>query len=150
MLLRLIKEFLGAHRRRGATLQRASRDDDPADEWLRRGQALEKSGELVCALDCYRACAGAHPDSVQAHLALADVLSRLWRMEECIAALGAALRVAPQNSEIFSGVLLFHHYAANPDARALFELHRRYGQMVAANLPPRVSPSSAIRGCAGG
>ncbi len=139
MLLRLIRELLGANSRRDGALQSVTREGHPADEWLRRGRALEKGGEVASALECYRACAAAHPDSPEAHLALAAALSTLWRMEECTAALDAALRLAPHNREIFSGVLLTHHYAAHPDSRALFELHRRYGQMASERLPPRVS-----------
>lgn len=144
MLLRLIKEFWRANRAHGGDAvetRSAENDHDPAGEWLRDAEAWEKAGNIPAALECYRACVDTHPQSVEAHLGVANSLAALWRMEECIEASVGALNIAPRNSEIFSGVLLYHHYAANPDPRALFELHRRHAQMMSEKVSPRVTGS---------
>lgn len=99
--------------------------------WLRRGQALQEAGALNAALECYRACAAVHPHDLPTRIAVANVLSFAWRMEECISACAEALEVARGHPDVFSGLLLYSHYAAHPDHKALFELHRRYGELIA-------------------
>lgn len=131
MLLRLIKALFGGRRERRETLHGAATEGDPADECLREGHACVAAGDLDSALECYRDCAASHPGSAKPLVAIANTLATLWRIEECIAAVDSALQLAPQDSELFSGTLLYHHYAEYPDARALFELHRRYARMVA-------------------
>lgn len=137
MLLRLVRELFGGRRDRRETLHSAATEGDPADECLREGHAYATAGDFDSALECYRDCAAAHPGSAKPHVAIANTLATLWRMEECIAAVSTALRVAPLDSELFSGALLYHHYAEHPDSRALFEIHRRYARMVAEKSPPR-------------
>src|SRR5829696_4825477 len=68
---------------------------DPVDAWLRRGRALEQSAQLAAAVECYRACAMAYPDAVNAHLAAASGLAQLWRVDECLEALDRARAAAP-------------------------------------------------------
>src|SRR6185436_20427036 len=36
-----------------------------------------------------------------------------------------------------SGYLLWQHLAARPDPRAIYDLHRQYGEMLSATVPPR-------------
>ena len=88
---------------------------------------------------------GANREPVEVHLDEADGLTRSWRIDEAAAALDRALRAAPQNREIFSGVLLFRHYLADQDPRALFDLHRQYGRMLrnAVREPIRDHPNAA-------
>ena len=110
---------------------------------LRHGEALEAAGALDAALDCYEACVRDHPASLDAHLALANALAQAWRVEDSIRAFHAALSAAPDNTEVFSGLLLYSHYAAAPDASALYALHRRYGHLVSektARQRPPVHP----------
>ena len=104
-------------------------------EWLQRGEALERAGELSAALECYVTCARAHPSDLDAQLALANALAEAWRIEESIPAFAQARAAAPRNTEVFSGLLLYSHYAARPDPRALFDLHREYGRMVSELVP---------------
>jgi predicted O-linked N-acetylglucosamine transferase (SPINDLY family) len=106
------------------------------EEWLCRGQLLQAKGKLADALECYRACAAAYPSDLRAREAIADTLSASWRLEECIAACREGLDAAPQNATIFSCYLLYSHYAAHPDARAVFDLHRRYGDLMSVAAPP--------------
>lgn len=106
------------------------------EQWLRRGQLLQEKGKLADALECYRACAAAYPSDLRAREAIADTLSASWRLEECIAACREGLDAAPQNATIFSCYLLYSHYAAHPDARAVFDLHRRYGNLMSVAAPP--------------
>jgi len=136
MLLRLIRQLIAP----GGAPARVAADEDyrrSPREWLRHGEALERAGDLEGALRCYRACAAAHPADLHARLAIVNALTAAWRMDECIEACAQALALAPSNTEVFSGLLLYSHYASRPDARALFDLHRRYGELASRAFPAR-------------
>src|SRR5687768_2065254 len=103
MLLRFLNELIRLRRKNNGrvrdTAARGARADgeedrDPVDAWLLRGRALEQSGQLTAAVECYRACATAHPTAVNAHLAAASALAQLWRVEECLEALDRARAAA--------------------------------------------------------
>ena len=140
MLLRLLK---GLRRSRtgdglaGAALRdtQATPAHDPAEACLERCRALERGGELEAALECYRACADAHPGSVNAHLGAASALAALWRGDEAFEALSAAQALVPYAPEVFSDYLLWSHLTSGPDPVALFERHTRFGAMIAARVP---------------
>lgn len=138
MLLRLLSQL--ARSRKTTPHGRASDPEDiPAadtpEACVQRCRAIEKSGDLSAALECYRACAGLHPRAVNAHLGAASVLAALWRNEECLDALAAAHSAAPHAPEIFSDYLLWNHLAAEPDPRTIFELHVRFGETMSAMVP---------------
>ena len=143
MLSRLLTELFRF--RKGEPAGRAELPGSTAGEnyrsspetWIARGRALEAAGDVIGALDCFRACAAAYPAHLNARLAVADALSTLWRVEECLVEFTEALRLARDNRQVFSGYLLWAHLAARPDPRALYELHRQYGEMLSATVPPR-------------
>jgi len=141
MLLRLIRQLF-RDRNRPHTAARLTGDSvedtgyrSSPRAWLKRGEALEAAGDLSGAIDCYRACAHAWPSDLDARLALANALADAWRVEECISAFAEALSVAPRNTEVFSGLLLYSHYAAQVDARTLCDLHRDYGRLLSRLVP---------------
>ena len=137
MLWRLISRFLRAGHRKSIPAVAGPEGASQAalGEWLRRGEALKDQAKFAAALECYRACAALDPGNLAARGGIAHVLSAAWRMEECIEACEDALRVSPTSAEIFSGYLLYSHYAARPDARALFARHARYGELMSAAAP---------------
>lgn len=143
MLLRLFNEIFRSRKKTaeapGVSKQPHDAQGRPEapEAWLRRGLSLEQSGNVAAALECYRACAAAHPGELQARLAVTNTLSTLWRMEECLAAYAEAAEIATPADGVYSGFLLFTHYAAAPDARTLFELHRQYGRLIASAVPAR-------------
>ena len=104
---------------------------------LEAGNALKAQGKLAAALDAYRAGAAAHPENLLLRGAIANTLSASWRMDECIAACAEASALAPDILEVFSGYLLYSHYASHPQPGALADAHRRYGETIARLIPPR-------------
>ena len=141
MLLRLIRQLFSdrnqphtASRPTGDSVEDTGYRSSPR-AWLQRGEALEAAGDLAGAIDCFRACAHAWPSDLDARLALANALAEAWRVEECIPAFVDALSVAPRNAEVFSGLLLYSHYAAQVDARTLSDLHRDYGRLLSQLVP---------------
>lgn len=141
MLLRLIRQLFTDRDRSTISPSRPESEEDTSyrtspGEWLRRGQTLEDEGALNAAVDCYRACVEAFPSDLQARLALGNALAAAWRVEEAIGAFAAALAVSPRNTEVFSGLLLYSHYEAQPVPEALFGLHGLYGRMLSELVPP--------------
>ena len=114
----------------------ASPAPDPVDLALERCRAIERGGHLEGALECYRACAAAHPRSVNAHLGAASVLAALWRGDESFDALSEAQARVPHAPEVFSDYLLWSHLTAEPDPATVFERHARFGRMMASRVPP--------------
>ena len=106
----------------------------PADascaDVLQHADALAAAGQLTAALACYRACAEAHPQSLDAWLGAASVLVDLWSIDEAITAYSQALLLAPAASAVFSALLFHSHYRSPPDASRMFSLHRQYGEMM--------------------
>jgi predicted O-linked N-acetylglucosamine transferase (SPINDLY family) len=142
MLLRLLNG-LRRSRVRAGSADAALREPpappaaDPAEACLERCRALERGGELEAALECYRACAVAHPGSVNAHLGAASVLASLWCGDECFDALSAAQALVPYAPEVFSDYLLWSHLTSHPEPAELFERHACFGAMMAARVPAR-------------
>lgn len=142
MLGRLIRQLWTRGRRaapadtRDATRSEAG-DADPGGTCLKAGDALKAQGRLAAALEAYRACARAYPEDLRIRGAAANTLSASWCMDQCIAACAEAHALAPENTDVFSGYLLYSHYATVPDAQALAELHQRYGAIAARLFPPR-------------
>jgi hypothetical protein len=66
-----------------------------------------------------------------------NVQADLWSIEDALAAYWTALELAPDSSSIFSGILFFSHYLAPADPAGLFELHRRYGELMRRTRPPQ-------------
>jgi predicted O-linked N-acetylglucosamine transferase (SPINDLY family) len=69
------------------------------------------------------------------------VLSKLWRVEEAVQAHSRALELSPDSQPlILSSVLFQSHYLADVSPRALFEMHCRYGRLLAPELPTPARP----------
>jgi len=140
MLRRLIRAFL----RPDASVPESAfetpglDDDTDAKAWLRGGLDLERRAKLDAAIECYRAGIAAHPSDPYLHAALANALNAAWRNDECIEACVQAVHATGARPEVFSGLLMFSHYAARPDAGVLFRLHRQYGERMAATVTPAV------------
>ncbi len=96
---------------------------------LQCAESLAAAGRLAPALACYRACAQAYPQSLDAHLGAASVLVDLWSIDEAIEAYGNALRLAPAAGAVFSALLFHTHYRSPADAGRMFDLHRQFGAM---------------------
>jgi len=141
MLLRLLNELVRFRKKDAAVpaVRGDARSEaaavESAEAWVQRGRALEQAGNPVAALECYRACAARHPLAVNAHLRAASVLAALWRGEECLEALTAAHAAAPDAAGLYSDYLLWNHLAADPDPHTVFELHRRFGEIMSSRVP---------------
>lgn len=153
MLLRLIGDLLGRNKRkepapspvtatRPGTASSEPLSGQAGDQWVKQGRALEKKRQLEAALECYLTGARAEPPSVQAQVCAANVLIDLWRMEEAVQAYAKAARMAPHATEIFSGLLFFSHFSAKPDRAALFDMHRRFGEVMAHQVAPIRRPAA--------
>src|SRR5688500_11508428 len=98
MLVRLLSQLFGGRKgnaeRGSASPAPPERAAESPEYGIKRGRALEQAGDLAAALECYRDCAAAHPQTVNAHLAAAAVLAALWRNEECVEALRRAHEAA--------------------------------------------------------
>lgn len=149
MLRRLLSEVLGWRKTAAGPAPRSARSAAaPGDlkAGLHAGLALEESGDLAGALEYYRVCAAAHPQAVNARLAMANALSGLWRMDEALAAYAEALRLAPGDAAMLSDFLLLKHLATSPDASELCALHREYGRMMSETVRARTGhPNLADR-----
>ena len=108
-------------------------------ELLKEADSLAEAGRLTEALESYRACAKAHPQSLDARLGAAGVLMDLWSVDDAIAEYAAALELAPTASVVFSALLFHSHYRSPADAQLLFGLHRQYGAMMRQVEAPRLS-----------
>ena len=133
MLLRLLSTIF-----RSSGDSRAAADESVA-ACLERGLAIEKQGRLAEALACYRSCAERFPHEPQPRLAIANALSALWRIDECIAAFSDAMTLVPHADAPRSEYLMFLHFATHPDARRLLEAHREYGEIAARDVAARES-----------
>ena len=138
MLWRLIQSLAGRRReaaaQSGQSPQSAHAHEDPT---LARARALERSGELDRAIECYREYVASRPTDLLARIELANALSYAWRCDESLNACADLVELSDGEPHVFSSLLLYSHYAGEPNERALFEVHRRYGQRVAAVSPPR-------------
>lgn len=144
MLLRLLAELIGARKKQAAAASAAptAGSEDyrgSPEQWLAHGRALEQAGKISAALECFQACVAQHPRSIDAHLALASALASVWRIEESLEHYAQALALPPQRPELFSNYLLLSHLAADPQPRALCEMHQRYGALMSASVKPRHS-----------
>jgi protein O-GlcNAc transferase len=135
MLLRLLSGLLRRkprHEQRGA----ADPESDSLAAALNRGAALTESGQLSSAVQVYTDAAIAHPREAAPQIRLGNVLLRLWRVEEAVEAHSKALELAAApRSLILSAVLFQSHYRADVSLDALFGMHRRYGRLLAEELP---------------
>jgi predicted O-linked N-acetylglucosamine transferase (SPINDLY family) len=73
------------------------------------------------------------------------VLAHRWSIAEALDAYCKALELAPDSTSIHSGVLFFSHYLAPADPAGLFDLHRRYGEMMRRSRPPRAGERAVTR-----
>ena len=76
-------------------------------EFLQRAEAMVKAGQLNAALEVYRECMLAYPQSLDACLGAAGTLADLWAMDEAAAMYERAWQLAPASGVIYSA-LLFH------------------------------------------
>src|SRR5688572_10342557 len=126
MPFRLIRDLFKTRSKAGSAAGASAVTADDAsyrgssEAWLRQGEALEDADDITGALECYRACVRAYPGHLDARLALGNCLAAAWRTDECLAAFAEAVALAPNNSEVLSGLLLYAHYASSVDPRALF------------------------------
>ena len=97
---------------------------------LQRADTLAKAGRLSAALECYRTCVQAYPDTLDGYLGMASVLVDLWSLDDAVSAYRKALLLAPASSTIYSALLFHSHYLCGIEPRQLFEQHRRYGEMM--------------------
>ncbi len=102
-----------------------------AAQSLRSADEAARKGRLNEALELYNACLGADSRSLDACLGAAGVLVDLWRLDEAVAAYDRACGLAPAVGPIHSALLFHQHYLLPVDAKHLFEMHRRYGALVA-------------------
>jgi predicted O-linked N-acetylglucosamine transferase (SPINDLY family) len=140
LLLKLLGGLLGAKRRAAPP---AALDDRSPEEGLRNeAEALERAGRLDDALERYRAWAHLDPRAVDAWLGAGNVLADRWSIPEALEAYRAALRLRPDSPTILSGILFFSHYLTPADPATLFDLHRRYGEMMRRRHPPRAGATA--------
>jgi predicted O-linked N-acetylglucosamine transferase (SPINDLY family) len=105
-------------------------------ELLQRAAAMTQSGQLNAALEIYRACLQAYPQSLDACVGAAGVLVDLWSIDEAVAMYARALQIAPASSAIFSAWLFHRHYMTPVDAQQLSELHQRFGALMRKAIAP--------------
>jgi protein O-GlcNAc transferase len=151
MLLRLLS---GLFRRKPTDEPR--RVADPASDRLAmslsRGAALTEDGQLSAAVQIYIESAKAHPREAAPQIRAGNLLRKLWRVEEAVEAHSKALELSPDSNPLILSAMLFQsHYLADVSPTALFEMHCRYGRLVAGELPPlarplyKVAPDAARR-----
>jgi protein O-GlcNAc transferase len=125
MLLRLVSGLFRRHPQRHAA------SDDLAAV-LSRGAALSEDGEFSAALRIYLDALEAHPREAAPHIRAGNLLRKLWRIEEAVHAHTRALELSPDSHAlILSAVLFQSHYLADVSAEALFQMHCRYGRLLA-------------------
>ncbi len=107
------------------------------EAFLRRAETLAQAGQLGAALGCYRECVQAYPQALDAYLGMGSVLVDLWSIDEAVAAYSRALELVPRSGTIFSALLFHSHYLLPADPRRMFDLHRRYGEMMRERSPHR-------------
>lgn len=105
-------------------------------EFLRRAEAMLKAGQLNAALEVYRECMLAYPQSLDACLGAAGTLADLWAMDDAVAMYERAWQLAPASGAIFSALLFHRHYLSTVDAPQMFDAHRRFGEMMRGAVPP--------------
>ena len=110
--------------------RRVEADTGSCTQLLSSAEAAAKAGRLATAIEYYRACAEAYPDTLDAHLGMASVLVDLWCLDEVVSAYRRALELSPASGAIWSALLFHSHYLCAVEPRAMFELHRRYGELM--------------------
>lgn len=135
MLARLLSGLIGTGKKKPAVPAQAAHA--APGPWLEHGRALERAGQMSAAIDCFEACVEAHPQELNARLALANALAGVWRVEESLEHFTQAVQLPPHYPEILSNYLLWQHLAARPQPQALSALHRRYGAAMSASVTPR-------------
>ena len=105
-------------------------------EFLQRAEAMVKAGQLNAALEVYRECMLAYPQSLDACLGAAGTLADLWAMDEAAAMYECAWQLAPASGVIYSALLFHRHYRSPVDTREMFRAHRRFGEMMRGAVPP--------------
>jgi len=111
------------------------------------GAALRQAGRLAEAIACYEAVLARHPDSAEAHSNLGRVFMLQGRLDEAVARYEHALALKPDYQEALVNLLLWLQYS-DRDPPAIFEAHRRWGEMVEQGLPapaPHLNPRDPER-----
>ncbi|MDB5867315.1 MAG: domain/SEC-C motif domain protein [Betaproteobacteria bacterium] len=142
MLLRLLS---GLFRRQPPPEQlsaaRAAAHSDHLAESLSRGAVLSEDGKLTAAVQVYMQSAKAHPREPAPQIRAGNILRKLWRVEEAVEAHTTAFDLSPDsNPLILSAVLFQSHYLAEVSPQALFDMHCRYGRLIADELPADSKP----------
>jgi protein O-GlcNAc transferase len=98
------------------------------------GGALRQAGRLGEAIDCYEQVLADHPDNAEAQSNLGRVFMLQGRLGEAGACYERALALRPDYREALVNLLLWLNYS-DRDAKAIFDAHRRWGEMVERTLP---------------
>ncbi|MBX3377470.1 MAG: tetratricopeptide repeat protein [Phycisphaeraceae bacterium] len=139
----------------GTTLLHLRREDDALSA-LRRAADLDPTSPAAAhalafalnstqrfseARDLCRKALQSQPNNVPLSLDLADSLQNLARADEAVELLETLATVNPGNPLIAGNLAAAMNYAYKPNAEAVFEAHRRFGQSLAAALPPSRPPT---------
>jgi len=101
---------------------------------LNLGAALRQAGQLSDAIACYEAVLARHPESAEGHSNLGRVFMLQGRLDEAAARYEHALALKPDYQEALVNLLLWLQYS-DRDPPAIFEAHRRWGELVEKDLP---------------
>jgi protein O-GlcNAc transferase len=99
------------------------------------GDALRQSRRFAEAIACYEQVLAVQPDNAEAHSNLGRVFTLQGRLDEAVARYEHALALRPDYREALANLLLWLQYS-DREPQAIFEAHRRWGELVERGLPP--------------
>jgi len=102
------------------------------------GVAAQRRDRPSQAAHLHRRALALNPNQIEALLNLGSVLSDRGEFAESSALYRRALELDPQHWGIFSNLLFSMHFDPAQSPAEIFAEHQRFGQRIAAALPPRV------------
>jgi predicted O-linked N-acetylglucosamine transferase (SPINDLY family) len=103
--------------------------------------ALNSTQRFTEARDLCREALASQPNNIPLTLDLAESLQNLAHADEAVEVLRPLETANPSNPLVAGNLAAAMNYAYKPGPEAVFEAHRRFGQSLAAALPPPRPPT---------
>lgn len=121
------------------------RDAGQVSAWVNLGNLLADRGRFAEAIDCHQNALKLEPEYAEHHVRVARAFRLAGEIEKCLAHLGCAVSLAPDNETAWSALLFSSHYQPGIDLGELARRHQAWAGRLAppVQLHERSAPSQS-------